>query len=158
MKPAYRGTEVILHQDQALWSQGYPRSVNVWLALSKVRTENGGLVGFPGAGRQGLIPHYRQPGSCFHEGIDWRASDLEEPQPVDLDPGDLACWDRFFVHGSGRNQSKHPRRGIVFVFIGTECANPVPAIEPTSESKSRRFAAVSSHTDSFGCPAPSITK
>lgn len=117
LKPAEVGTQVALHQDQALWRYDYPDAVSVWIALTPAKRRNGCLVGCPGSHRRGSIAHVEIPDHPWHPGIDWRAEGLAEPVPYELDPGDALIWHRDFVHGSGPNLSAQPRWGVVMVFV-----------------------------------------
>lgn len=117
LKPAEVGTQVALHQDQALWKHDYPNAISVWVALTPARRHNGCLIGCPGSHRRGEIPHVAIPDHPWHGGVDWRAEALAEPVPYELEAGDALVWDRYFVHGSGPNLSADPRWGMVMVFV-----------------------------------------
>ncbi|MCG6122423.1 MAG: phytanoyl-CoA dioxygenase family protein [Microvirga sp.] len=117
LKPAEVGTQVALHQDQALWKYDYPNAVSIWIALTPAKRRNGCLIGCPGSHDRGEIAHVDIPDHPWHPGIDWRAEGLAEPVPYELDPGDALVWHRNFVHGSGPNLSAEPRWGVVMVFV-----------------------------------------
>ncbi|MET9380883.1 phytanoyl-CoA dioxygenase family protein [Streptomyces sp. NPDC002928] len=116
LKPARVGTEVTLHQDQALWTYQYPKAFSVWFALTPVSPANGGLFGSPGSHAGGHIPHRERPHYRWHPGLDAAEDGLREPVQFELDPGDAVMWDRYFAHGSAANTSPHDRRGMVVVF------------------------------------------
>ncbi|MFJ8621296.1 phytanoyl-CoA dioxygenase family protein [Kitasatospora sp. NPDC093550] len=116
LKPALVGTEVALHQDQALWTYTYPKAFSVWYALTPVSPANGGLFGCPASHAGGHIPHRDRPHYRWHASLDVAEDGLREPVQFDLSPGDAVMWDRFFAHGSAANTSPDDRRGMVVVF------------------------------------------
>lgn len=116
LKPALVGTEVALHQDQALWSFVYPKAFSVWFALTDVSPANGGLFGCPGSHADGEIEHRDRPHYRWHPSLDPVEDGLREPVQFELAPGDGVMWDRYFAHGSAANASPHDRRGMVVVF------------------------------------------
>jgi hypothetical protein len=116
LKPARIGSEVALHQDQALWRHQYPSAFSTWIALTEVSQANGGLFGCPGSHARGLIGHRDRPEYPWHPSIDAVEDGLTGPVPLTLKPGEAVIWDRYFAHGSGRNASGMDRRGMVVVF------------------------------------------
>lgn len=116
LKPARIGSEVALHQDQALWRYQYPGAVSIWIALTEASQANGGLFGCPGSQSRGLIKHRDRPEYPWHPSIDAVEDGLTGPVPLTLEPGEAVIWDRHFAHGSGRNDSGMDRRGMVVVF------------------------------------------
>jgi ectoine hydroxylase-related dioxygenase (phytanoyl-CoA dioxygenase family) len=116
LKPASVGTPVALHQDQFLWDRDFPNAVNIWVAITPSQIENGCLIGCPGSHKQGPLPHNAIPEHPWHPGVDWKSSGLVQPVPYTLHAGDGLAWDRWFVHGSGPNQSAAPRWGVVMAF------------------------------------------
>jgi|JI10StandDraft_1071094.scaffolds.fasta_scaffold116898_2 phytanoyl-CoA hydroxylase len=123
LKPSHVGSSVVLHQDQALWSYEYSKAVSIWIALSQVDEENGGLMGCLASHQRGLIQHTKIPGHSWHAGIDWREQKLPEPNVYKLQPGDALAWDRYYVHGSGENNSGRDRRAFVLVFVDRTAPN-----------------------------------
>ncbi|MGW0275689.1 phytanoyl-CoA dioxygenase family protein [Streptomyces sp. NPDC003006] len=115
LKPALVGTEVALHQDQALWSHQYPKAFSVWFALTEVSPANGGLFGSRGSHGGGHIPHRARPSYRWHDSLDAAEDGLDKPVQFRLAPGDGVMWDRYFAHGSSANTSPHDRRGMVVV-------------------------------------------
>ncbi|WP_030210006.1 phytanoyl-CoA dioxygenase family protein [Streptomyces sp. NRRL S-87] len=116
LKPALVGTEVALHQDQALWTHTYPGAFSVWFALTEVSPANGGLFGSPGSHSGGEVAHRDRPQYRWHPSLDAAEDGLREPVQFELRPGDGVMWDRFFAHGSAANTSPADRRGMVVVF------------------------------------------
>ncbi|MFD7919953.1 phytanoyl-CoA dioxygenase family protein [Streptomyces sp. NPDC059740] len=116
LKPARVGTEVALHQDQALWTYTYPGAFSVWFALTEVSPANGGLFGCPASHARGLVPHRDRPHYRWHPSLDAAEDGLRAPVQFVLRPGDAVMWDRYFAHGSAANTSPDDRRGMVVVF------------------------------------------
>ena len=116
LKPAYVGTHVAPHQDQALWSRQYPRAFSMWVALTEVCPDNGGLYGYPGSHAGGVIPHQQDSNHPWHDTLTYVAPQLGAPYEFRLAPGEAVIWDRAFVHASRVNTSPHDRRGMVIVF------------------------------------------
>jgi hypothetical protein len=116
LKPGKVGTEVALHQDQALWTYQYPKAFSIWFALTPVCSANGGLFGCPGSHSGGLIPHRDRPHYRWHASLDVAEDGLRQPVQFELRPGDAVMWDRYFAHGSAANTSPDDRRGMVVVF------------------------------------------
>ncbi|MGF1427366.1 phytanoyl-CoA dioxygenase family protein [Kitasatospora sp. LaBMicrA B282] len=116
LKPALVGTEVALHQDQALWTYTYPKAFSVWTALTPVSPANGGLFGCPGSHAGGTLEHRDRPHYRWHACLDVAEDGLSEPVQFELAPGDGVMWDRHFAHGSAANTSADDRRGMVVVF------------------------------------------
>jgi ectoine hydroxylase-related dioxygenase (phytanoyl-CoA dioxygenase family) len=117
LKPAKVGTQVVLHQDQALWKYDYPDAVSIWIAITPAKRHNGCLIGCPKSHTRGEVLHRKITGYPWHPGIDWRIEGLAEPVYYELEPGDALMWHRYFVHGSEPNLYSEPRWGIVMVFV-----------------------------------------
>jgi len=130
LKPARIGTQVGLHQDQALWSRDYPSAFSVWFALTDVHPDNGGLYGCPGSHSAGSLPHAEDGEHPWHDTLTHRAADLQPAHQFRLSPGDAVMWDRNLAHGSGPNASDSDRSGMVVVFAdgSVEGFDPVDAM------------------------------
>lgn len=113
LKPARVGTPVAAHQDQALWSAEYPGAFSMWMALTSVSQENGGLYGYPGSHAGGVIPHAPDPAHPWHDALTHVANRLGRRHDFRLQPGDAAVWDRAFVYASEANTADNDRRGMV---------------------------------------------
>lgn len=115
LKPARIGTHVGLHQDQALWSREYRGAFSVWMALSPVGPQNGGLAGRPFSHLKELA-HTEDPQHPWHPTLHEVEDQLAPEHRFVLEPGDAVMWDRRFAHSSGANHSDDDRRGMVVVF------------------------------------------
>lgn len=121
MKPALVGSAVGFHQDQALYDHEYPGAISVWIALSSCRLLNGCLIGYPRSHKLGLVPHLGP--ADWHPTIDVTTLSLSQPVCIEMEPGDVAWWHRYFIHGSGPNRSTKDRRGMGLVFAKTDAKN-----------------------------------
>lgn len=100
------------HQDASnrrygtdLWTDvnGRGSFVQMALAVDAMRADNGPLRVLPGTHTRGFIADPET--GALPEDLPWEtAVDLE------LEPGDLAVFGPFLVHGSPPNRSQHPRR------------------------------------------------
>ncbi len=100
--------------------------VQTGIAIDRHRAENGAMIIFPGSHRLGEL-------SIGHNGriMDTPMSDAEIKRtgldPADklelvLEPGDVALWNLFTVHGSGPNTSSMDRRFYLNGYVAaTDC-------------------------------------
>ena len=87
--------------------------VQTGLAIDPHKPESGGMTFIPRSHLQGeldldpaeVLGRAMQASSLERAGLS--ASDAIQ---LDLDPGDLALWNSYLVHGSGANRSSHQRR------------------------------------------------
>ncbi len=115
IKPAYVGSAVAPHQDQALWGFPYPGAVSLWIAIDPATPENGCLELFEGSHALGLLPHGDMGPTAWHDSVDVSGAKLEA-RPVPLRSGDAVVWHRYMLHASAANRSPENRRGVVMVF------------------------------------------
>lgn len=88
--------------------------VQTGLALDRHDTESGCLRFIPGSHLRGHLD-LEGPGEVLGRAMNdalLEAAGLSAGDAVDLrlEPGDLALWSPYLVHGSGRNRSEHRRR------------------------------------------------
>jgi len=94
--------------------------VQTGIAIDPHRRDNGCMTVLPGSHRLGELR--------FHEGPtldrnlsddDLRAAGLDPAEKVDLllEPGDLALWHVFLVHGSGPNTTSMDRRFLINGYV-----------------------------------------
>jgi ectoine hydroxylase-related dioxygenase (phytanoyl-CoA dioxygenase family) len=122
LKPAGIGTHVAPHQDQALWIHEYPGAFSMWTALTEVHPGNGGLYGHARS-HTSPLDHADDPDHPWHASVAHLTGTLEPAQQFVLKPGEVVMWDRWLVHGSGRNTSPADRRGMVVVFADGSADN-----------------------------------
>ncbi len=113
-------TFVSWHQDLTYWGIGPPEEiVSIWLALSPVSPENGGMRMVPGS-HHGVLAHKDKFGedNLLSRG-QTLADAVDEASVVDmtLAPGQMSMHHGLVVHGSNPNRSDHRRIGLNFQFI-----------------------------------------
>ena len=117
-KPAKIGRAIPVHQDNFYWCTKKGSGITIWIALNKSSKKNGGLFYFLGSHKLGLLEHNISgvPGSSQKlknlEGIKY----FKKKYPK-LNPGDCLIHSSMVVHGSDRNNSNLPRRGLTLRFI-----------------------------------------
>jgi ectoine hydroxylase-related dioxygenase (phytanoyl-CoA dioxygenase family) len=122
------GTATPWHNDQPYWPvRGWP-IVSFWLALDRVRKENGALEFVrgshlwnkwfqpepfaPGGSSYARNPEYVDVGEldalkAGHETVSW-----------DMEPGDVVAFHALTVHGGPANKSTRRRRGYTVRYCG----------------------------------------
>lgn len=98
--------------------------VQTGLAIDPHRRESGCMRFLPGSHRNGDL-HLETPREVLGIAMDdsvLRAAGLSADDAVEvaLDPGDMALWSPFLVHGSGANDSDHQRRLYVNGYVRAE--------------------------------------
>lgn len=102
------------HQDASHRRYGTPEWTDVngkgsyvqtLTAIDRVTLENGPVYFIPGSGRNGYIDLVKTPA----EGI----FDLSQAVPCLMEPGDVAFFGPYVVHGSKENNSPLPRRVFI---------------------------------------------
>lgn len=118
--PGADGVEFGYHQDirfrrpRAAYRRPETAYVQTGIAIDPHRKDNGAMTLFPGSHRLGELDFAEGPkvmdrplddADIVRAGLDPKARiDLE------LEPGDVALWNLFTVHGSGPNRSRDDRR------------------------------------------------
>ena len=90
-----------------LWDDvtGWGSFVETTTAIDPMTPHNGPLRLIPGSHHRGHIPLDPPTGQIPED-----AYDPERAVTLELDPGDVALFGPFLIHGSGPNESSHPRR------------------------------------------------
>lgn len=98
--------------------------VQTMIAVDAHRRENGAMTVYPGSHRLGALT-FRERGRILEEPMS--AHDLLElgldPDglvDLELDPGDVALWSLYTIHGSGPNRSSGDRRAYVNGYVRAE--------------------------------------
>lgn len=125
--PAAASSDFAFHQDSRFRKpfeayRNLGRSyVQTGLAIDRHEPESGGMRFAPGSHKEGPL---NLDTSNEVMSSDMAAAELEVVgiQPgslVDLwlEPGDLALWSPYLVHGSGRNRSDHQRRFLINGYV-----------------------------------------
>lgn len=118
LKPRHDGSEVVPHQDQALWDHPYPNALTIWIALEPAHTRNGCIKLYLDSHQLGPLPHVPLSGSHWHHGVDVTNNTFHEKE-MEMNVGDMLMWHRYMLHGSGANHSDKDRVGMVMVFADT---------------------------------------
>lgn len=100
-------------------SQNYSRDLldptkhfTCWLALTRTTVANGTLWVVPGAHRNGLLPHVRNP-----ETAEWICQfDSSAGRPMELDRGQMLIFCSLTPHQSGPNVSQQTRMAYQFTY------------------------------------------
>ena len=116
-KPSGTGIPVPDHQDDFYWCISNGQALTMWFALSPSDEASGAVHYFPGSHLAGLKEHAPSgvPGSS-QKISDWAGISHLKPEVVVLNPGDCVVHHARTVHGSGTNESGHPRIGLTIRF------------------------------------------
>jgi ectoine hydroxylase-related dioxygenase (phytanoyl-CoA dioxygenase family) len=112
------GVDFAWHQDASnrrygseLWTDidGRGSFVQMVIAVDPMSAENGGLRVIPGSHRLGFVAD--PDDGTLPTGLldDW----LDQAIDLTLEPGDVALFGPFLLHGSPPNRSAHPRRILI---------------------------------------------
>ncbi len=119
LKPAHHGSAHALHQDSAYWPMDPPTLVTVSIALNDATPENGCIQVIPGSHKWGL-----QEWGAITSADDAVSSrdDIDASKRIDvpLDAGSAVCFHSLMVHGSGANQSPHPRNTALYAYFSPQ--------------------------------------
>jgi ectoine hydroxylase-related dioxygenase (phytanoyl-CoA dioxygenase family) len=122
-KPARVGSGVPPHQDNAYFCQSPPDVLTIWVAIDAVTEANGPVFYLKGSHLGGTLPH--RP-----SGVAGNSMGLAKMPPYTdadvfrgtLEPGDAMVHHCQTIHWSERNQTDHPRCGLLMVFRGAHTA------------------------------------
>ena len=109
------------HQDAAYWPlEPADEMVAVWLAISDVSLENGGMRAIPGSHTRGQLPHSAtgNTSSMLRRGqrINGEIDDQSAIE-ISLRAGQASIHHPLTIHGSGGNTSNQWRYGIIFNYV-----------------------------------------
>ena len=119
-KPANRGGIVPWHRDGRYWPIRPLATASVWIAIDECTTENGCLRAIPGSHKAGEIGrHFRSEREDFvnPETLEEDEYDEREARDLELEPGRMALFDVFTIHGSNANPSGRRRAGFVMRYM-----------------------------------------
>ncbi|MDJ0556392.1 MAG: phytanoyl-CoA dioxygenase family protein, partial [Microcoleaceae cyanobacterium MO_207.B10] len=108
------------HQDNAYsdLKDGY---YQLWIAITEMSPDNGGLWLVPGSHKQ-LLPH-RKTGNH----LEWEGS-CENAVFIAAEPGDVVLFSSFMLHKTNPNMTKNPRWAYVIEYMSVEHFDP--GVEP----------------------------
>jgi phytanoyl-CoA hydroxylase len=140
-KPALVGSVVPQHQDMPYWPFAPYEMVSSWIALDDSSIENGCVRYVAGSHKLGILPHTPSGivGNSLGVVEDSRVTALPEV-PAEVRRGSCILHHCLTVHRSGVNQSPHPRRGLIYVYM----SNRVRLVDPSRLKGPADFPHVSS--------------
>ncbi len=107
---AYRSTE---------WSY-----VQTGIAVDRHRAENGAMVVYPGSHRLRdvdlTLPGRVSDATLQADDLAALGLDPSKAVSLDLDPGDVAFWNLYTIHGSGPNRTSHDRRFYLNGYVAAD--------------------------------------
>lgn len=106
------------HQDNA-YNGLKDEHFQVWIALSPMTEDNGGVWFAPGSHRQGRLPHRREGAHHVYEG------GIQEEVLIDAQPGDVVLFSSLMLHRTRENRSSDPRWAYVLEFMRGRDFDPV---------------------------------
>lgn len=116
-KPAGVGKATPWHQDGDYYPIEPLETLTVWISLDGSTPEQGCMRYIPGSQREHRIfsHHFEHRDDyTLAQVIDDDQVDLSQARDIVLEPGQLAMFDVYLVHGSGPNRSDRRRMGLVF--------------------------------------------
>jgi len=128
-KPARVGTVVPSHQDMPYWPFAPYELISAWIALDDSTIENGCVRMIAGSHKVGILPH--DPTQVVGNSLGLRESRLLAglpERPIEVKRGSVVLHHCLTVHRSEPNQSDHPRRGLIYVYMS-------PSVELVDPSK-----------------------
>ena len=137
------------HQDLTYWGIGPPQEiVSIWLALSTVSPENGGMRMIPGSHHE-LLPHVDRFGDDNLLSRGQELSGVDEAAAIDvtLSPGQMSLHHGLVIHGSNPNHSDQRRIGLNFQFI-------TPAVRQTAMTGDSAMLVRGEYADDHFAPEP----
>lgn len=157
-KPPFNGGVVAWHQDYSYWTRTGPiQHLTCWMGLDDATLENGCLHYIPGSHRWGLLEKPVLAGEMdgLMEYLTEEQKASFKPVPAEMKAGEAVFHHPLMVHGSFRNDSDKPRRGVVInVFKDGTMSNSdevllhgVPPIQAGRKMEGRFFPLLFSPAD-----------
>lgn len=116
-KPASKGLQSPMHQDNYYWCIKGGNALTVWVALDSVSSKNGGVRYYNRTHKLGVVKH--EP--SYAKGSSQKISNRKKYKNYletcpKLFPGDAIFHHSEIIHGSSPNKSGLRRRGLTFQF------------------------------------------
>jgi 2-oxoglutarate-dependent dioxygenase len=128
-KPAGRGGEVELHQDNRNWGLEPPDALTIWIALDDATVETGCVHFLPGTHSLGRIRHERAPDG--RSSLADPRAEASEAVPFEVPAGHATAHHCQTLHWSPANRSGRERRAHAIVYMAEGVvARPKSAAEP----------------------------
>ena len=112
------------HQDGVYWNPSTSRLVAGFVPLTPTTLANGCLHVLPGSHRLGRIHHRIEPDGHGLDNLVCDIAALRAPEPLELNPGDLALVHTLTIHGSFGNPSDQD-----WVMLGFHCRHEDTRLE-----------------------------
>jgi ectoine hydroxylase-related dioxygenase (phytanoyl-CoA dioxygenase family) len=116
VKPPHHGGVVAWHQDYSYWTRTQPLAhLTCWLGLDDSTRENGCVQYVPGSHRWPDLPKPVLTGEldAIKDTLPAEIRARFKPLPAELKKGESSFHHARTMHGSGRNETEHPRRATV---------------------------------------------
>lgn len=117
IKPRAQSKAFPWHQD-AGYEKGPREYLTCWTALDETDEDNGCLWVLPKSHLRGILRHSLRlsdvenyAGMFLAEAVD-----VSMAVPVRLQPGQIVCMDSKLIHGTKKNRSGRPRRGLISAY------------------------------------------
>ena len=121
-KPAVDGKRTPWHQDGQYWPIRPLATCTVWIAVDDATPENGCMRFIPGSHRdRRLMQHQQNDDAALTLNQELEPHEYDESRAVDvaLEAGRISLHDVYLVHGSAKNTSSRPRRGMTLRLMPT---------------------------------------
>ena len=121
-KPANSGQVIPWHQDALHWPIEPKATTTVWIALDECTLENGCLSFIPGS-HKCPMPHIETSNSDEGKNaavklvLDQTTISDDKARKILLEPGQMAIFDTWLVHGSKPNHSNNRRAAFVLRYM-----------------------------------------
>ena len=122
-KPALNGKKTPYHQDGEYWPIRPLATCTVWIAVDDATVENGCLRFIPGSHKdKRLMAHELKNNPEYVLQQELKPTEFDEGIAEDLilEAGQMSLHDVFLAHGSERNTSDKPRRGMTLRLMPTD--------------------------------------
>lgn len=139
-KPQKKGLPAPTHQDNFYWKIKNNIGLTMWIALCSSDKNNGGVYYFNGSHKNGILPHV----ASLAKGTSQMVKDLKKLKKFkkvtpSLRTGDILIHHTLVVHGSKKNKSNRPRRGLTFQFKDKNASYDKSAIKSYEKSLKRQI-------------------
>jgi hypothetical protein len=125
-KPPHVGRKVPFHQDGQYWCMRPLATCTVWIAVDRSHPGNGCLKVIKGSHKDRTLKehltHNDPDNMALQQETDPSEFDASAAVDLVLEPGQISLHDAFLVHGSDRNTSCEPRRGMTLRYMPTTSA------------------------------------
>lgn len=115
VKPGNSVAAVPSHQDVS-YNGHMSDFVTVWIPLTKIDEECGGVAVYEGSGKADRIPTWKPEDAIWLHGVN---TDDYRQKKLDMEVGDVLVMNKSIIHKSMPNTSDHPRYSVDYRFFGS---------------------------------------